>query len=45
MLSVIVSNAPAGAATKQLIHYAQEIRSGMSTIEYIRDVNVMGAYL
>ncbi|KAI4471082.1 lysosomal acid lipase-related [Holotrichia oblita] len=28
MLPVIMSNAPAGAATRQLVHYAQGIRSG-----------------
>lgn len=35
MLPVILSNTPAGASTKQALHYGQEVKSGKLLIEYI----------
>lgn len=44
MLPMILANIPAGAATKQLIHYSQEIKSGRSIIGSIFNVDVIQAY-
>lgn len=41
LLPVILAHTPAGASTRQVLHYTQEVNSGMSSAFLIKSVTIL----